>query len=234
MLLGKPEILRRIAKGDIIVDEFKMENLGTAQYDVSIGENFYRERDHSATNAFRGTVYNPFDEKHVRAKWELNKAMPHSDWIERSGAPLENIGLDEKLIFLKPGEMILAHTVEFIGGTSNDLTTMMKARSSLGRNCVEVCRCAGMGDAGYFTRWTLEVVNTSRVDTIVIPALRRVGQLLFFKIDPVDEKDMYNKSGKYQTSADLTAIKAAWTPEQMLPKQWGDRESIAATKSVQK
>ena len=77
MLLGKPEIERRLAAGDIIIDTFKPENLGTAQYDVSIGENYYRERAPNDTNAFRNKIYNPFDEKHVRAKWELHKAMPH-------------------------------------------------------------------------------------------------------------------------------------------------------------
>ena len=46
---------------------------------------------------------------------------------------------------LHPGETILAHTQEFIGGREC-VTTMMKARSSLGRVFVAVCKCAGWGD----------------------------------------------------------------------------------------
>ncbi|MCX8513508.1 MAG: hypothetical protein ORN26_00305 [Candidatus Pacebacteria bacterium] len=43
---------------------------------------------------------------------------------------------------MRPGETILAHTNEFIGGR-NHITTMMKARSSMGRSFIEVCKCAG-------------------------------------------------------------------------------------------
>jgi len=221
MLLGKPDIERHLTTGHITIDEFKPENLGSAQYDVTLGEHFYRERKFTHVS----TVYNPFDEHHVRSKWELSSPITHEDWIERSGIPLVNVGPNEKLILLEPGEIILGHTEEFIGGSCDFITTMMKARSSLGRNGVEVCRCAGMGDVGYFTRWTMEIVNTSRFQTIALPVGRRVAQLLFFRVEPVASKDVYDQQGKYQSSKSLADLKAAWTPEQMLPKQWLDRES---------
>lgn len=221
MLLSKPAIERLIKLGHITIDEFKLENLGSAQYDVTLGEHFYRERKFTC----RRSIYNPFDENHVRSKWELCQPISHEDWIERSGERFVNVGLDEKLILLEPGEIILGHTQEFIGGSCDYVTTMMKARSSLGRNGVEVCRCAGMGDVGYFTRWTMEIVNTSRYDTIALPVGRRVAQLLFFQVEQVEAKDVYDKQGKYQNTSALESLKAAWSHEQLLPKQWLDRES---------
>lgn len=222
MLLGKPAIERYLRDRLITIDEFKPENLGSAQYDVTLGEYFYRERKFSHVS----TLYNPFDENHVRSKWELCRPILHDDWVhDRSGVPLVNVGPDEKLIILEPGEIILGHTEEFIGGSCDKVTTMMKARSSLGRNGVEVCRCAGMGDVGYFTRWTMEIVNTSRFQSIALPVGRRVAQLLFFEVEPVAAKDVYDQQGKYQSSKSLAELKASWTPEQMLPKQWKDRES---------
>jgi dCTP deaminase len=218
MLLGKPRIQYYMETGDIIIDPFVPENLGSAQYDVTIGENVFREVSHL------GSLYNPFDEKHVRRKWELDKAISHEEWVERSGQPLVNVALDEKLIIVGPGETILGHTQEFIGGACNFITTMMKARSSMGRNFFEVCKCAGMGDAGYFNRWTMEITNNSRYHQIPIVVGRRVAQLLFFKIDPVDDKDVYDQAGKYQTTKSLAELKASWLPEQMLPRQWRDRE----------
>jgi dCTP deaminase len=226
MLLGKPEIERYLESGDITIDRFKPENLGSAQYDVTLGEHFYRERfkGEARQGLHLRAVYNPFDESHVRSKWELSSPISHEDYNERTGLWLENVRHDEKLILLEPGEIILGHTEEFVGGSCNFITTMMKARSSLGRNGVEVCRCAGMGDVGYFTRWTMEIVNTSRVQTIALPVGRRVAQLLFFQVNPVRSEDVYDKGGKYQASSKLDELKAAWTPEQMLPKQWRDRE----------
>lgn len=218
MLLGKPRIQYYMETGHIIIDPFVPENLGSAQYDVTIGENIYRE----VSNV--GSLYNPFDEKQVRGKWQLDKAISHADWYERTGQWLANIGHDEKLIIVSPGETILAHTQEFIGGACDFITTMMKARSSMGRNFFEVCKCAGMGDAGYFNRWTMEITNNSRYHQIPIVVGRRVAQLLFFKIDPVEAADVYDQAGKYQTTKSLDELKASWSPEQMLPKQWKDRE----------
>lgn len=136
MRLGKPEIERYLASGHITIDEFVPENLGSAQYDVTLGEHFYRERKMSWHR-----VYNPYDEGHVRGKWEHNLAISHDEWRECSGEWLENVGHDEKLIIIEPGELILGHTQEYIGGSCNFITTKMHARSSLGRNGIEVCRC---------------------------------------------------------------------------------------------
>ena len=239
MLLSKPVIERLLATKHITIDTFKAENLGSAQYDVTLGEHFYREkkpiyRSGGALSSFvveggyERRIYNPFDEAHVRGRWQLDRPITHEDWIDRTGKALVNIGRHEKLILLEPGEMILAHTEEFIGGSCDFVTTKMYARSSSGRNGLEVCRCAGLGDVGYFTRWTMEIANTSRFDSIFIVPGRRIAQLTFFQVERVDAKDVYSKQGKYQDTDALDKLKAAWTPDQMLPKQWLDRESRAA------
>ena len=76
----------------------------------------------------------------VRRIWgEMCVAETHEEWSKRTGIVLENIAPDEKIIWIQPGETILAHTQEFIGGRGS-VTTMMKARSSLGRNFIEVCK----------------------------------------------------------------------------------------------
>lgn len=86
------------------------------------------------------------------------------DYCKRNPVVLDNMSPDDRqalvfallmidrIIWITPGETILAHTNEFIGGCKS-VTTMMKARSSLGRNFIEVCKCAGWGDVGYINRW---------------------------------------------------------------------------------
>jgi dCTP deaminase len=140
----------------------------------------------------------------------------------------EVTGIDpaDLVFLLQPGEFVLAHTREFIGSASPFITTKMYARSSSGRNFLEVCRCAGLGDIGYHNRWTLEVVNTSRFHTVPLVVGRRVAQLEFFQVEPVE--DLYSASGKYQTAPDLATLKATWKPEDMLPRLYKDREVVGA------
>lgn len=77
----------------------------------------------------------------VKRVWgECHEAERHIDWTNRTGNhKLENIADDDMIIWIKPGETILGHTQQFIGGRKK-VTTMMKARSSMGRNFIEVCK----------------------------------------------------------------------------------------------
>ncbi len=219
MLLSKPRILEHLHHGNITISPFDLRNLQSSQYDVTLGRYCFRETRRS------GAFYNPYDESQVQKKWELDTATRHEDLVlDRFGEPFKNIGMDEEIILIGPGETILAHTEEFIGGSCNFITSMMKARSSMGRSFIEVCKCAGMGDVGYFNRWTMEITNNSQFHTIPLVRKRRIAQILFFQVDPIEREDVYDKGGKYQASSSLAELEAAWTPEAMRPKQWKDRE----------
>lgn len=153
-------------------------------------------------------------------------AETHKSWSERTGHKLlDNIGPEDQIIWIKPGETILGHTMEFIGGR-NSITTMMKARSSMGRNFIEVCKvrrsfdlsrctialirfleslanqflaqCAGWGDVGYVNRWTMEITNNSRYYSIPLVVGRRIAQIVFFDTEGIEQKS-YETTGKYQT-----------------------------------
>ena len=120
------------------------------------------------------------------------------------------------------GETILAHTIEFIGG-KNYITTMMKARSSMGRNFIEVCKCAGWGDVGFTNRWTMEITNNSRHYVIPLVVGRRIAQIVFMKTGAIAGAD-YTEGGKYQGTGNIRELKREWKPRMMLPKLYQDRE----------
>ena len=94
---------------------------------------------------------------------------------------------------------------------------MVKARSSLGRCNLTVCRDAGWGDIGYINRVTLEITNNSS-SPMVLPIGARLGQIVFFYTEGTNNP----YKGKYQVSNDLAELIANWQPSDMLPKLYMD------------
>lgn len=133
----------------------------------------------------------------------------------------ENINLDDRVFVLKPGETVLGHTDEFIGGVEG-VTTMIKTRSSLGRNNIGICKCAGWGDTGFTNRWTLEITNFSKDRSVMLVCGRRVGQIVFMATGKVSRK----YDSKYQSQHSLKKMKKEWKPEMMLPRLHLDKECV--------
>ena len=222
MLLSRDQILKHLAQGTIVIDPFDSRKLKTTSYDITLGEWFWREK----APAGRATVHNLYDSASTNAVWqgpfraELARAVAKN----LGNGEFANISPDAPVILLAPGETILAHTQEFIGGR-DICVAKMYARSSLGRNFVEVCKDAGWGDVGYFNRWTMEVTNNSQHYTIPLVVGRRIAQMVFYQVAPLQKAiDYVSEGGKYQRSQELSQLKKTWVPEQMLPQMHLDWE----------
>lgn len=234
-VLSDKDILVLREEGRVVIEPFKRENLSTSSYDVTLGTYYFRER-----KRFNCPIYNPYDENHVKGVWgSVCEAKPLGEYGFHKHNELTNIERDELVIFIEPGETILAHTQEFIGGRSGgggrngpSVTTMMKARSSMGRSFIEVCKCAGWGDVGYTNRWTMEITNNSRYYSIPLVVGRRIAQIVFFQTGTLaDDAACYVEgSGKYQTTRDLEQLREQWSPNDMLPRMYRDREIAEAKK----
>ena len=220
MALSDKKILEGIKEGSIVIEPYKRENLSTSSYDVTLGEWFYAEK----RPAHFENLYNIYDKKHVERVWGKKplRAAPAREVLKKYVFDNTGIAPDEKIILLGPGETILAHTQEFIGGRDH-ITTMMKARSSFGRSFIAVCKCAGWGDVGYINRWTLEINNYSSRYFIPLVVGRRIGQLVFFETGPILQSD-YTKRGKYQSNLSIAQLKKSWKPDMMLPRLYLDRD----------
>lgn len=220
MALSDKKIIEELKKGDIVIEPFKRENLSTSSYDLTLGEYFFAEQP---PERFQN-IFNVYEKEHVERVWgtEPLKAKLAKEVFENYKFEFGNISPADRVIMLAPGETILAHSNEFIGGR-NHITTMMKARSSLGRSFIEVCKCAGWGDVGYINRWTMEITNNSKHYFIPLVVGRRIAQLIFFETGPILDRD-YSKSGKYQTTADIKKMIKSWDPKSMLPKLYNDRD----------
>lgn len=248
MLLSQNQILKHLKRGTIVIEPFSKRQLKTTSYDVTLGEWFWRE----GHPAGRATIHNIYDADSTSNVWQGPfRAESVSAIRERLDCEFKNISDKAQVILLAPGETILAHTREFIGGR-DICVAKMYARSSLGRNFVEVCKDAGWGDVGYFNRWTMEVTNNSKYYTIPLVVGRRIAQMVFYEVAPLTvhpvkspEKsslkefhggvakrqfnrvkivDYVSEGGKYQSSQDIMELKKTWRPEMMLPKMHLDWE----------
>lgn len=183
MLLSDRRIRQAMDAGDIVIEPFEPDNLGTNSYDVRLGEFYFEPNRNMQTVSF-------LSEEQTKKFW---------------GEPIRA----NDVIAVRPGDTILAHTREIVGGR-NGYTTSMRARSSIGRSCMSVCKCAGVGDVGYIARWTMEITNHSHA-TIALPVGLRVAQILFFEVGETDKQ----YGGKYGQSSE-------WSPYDMLPRLYND------------
>ena len=85
-------------------------------------------------------------------------------------------------------------------GGRNGFTTSMRARSSIGRSCLSVCKCAGVGDVGFISRWTMEITNHSHA-MVQLPVGLRVAQILFYEVG----ETFREYQGKYGRARGLDA-----------------------------
>lgn len=218
-LLSKPQILRHYEQGNIIIHPFDEKNVNTVSVDVRLGEHYFRPRRQEVNLS----VFNPFDQTVTNSYWgEPLHAVFAKDWMERHGR-LENISENDRLIIVHPGETILAHTIEFIGGR-NCVTSAMRAKSSMGRIGISVVKCAGWGDVGYYNRWTMQITNHLAIPTALVVGMR-IAQMVFYEVDPIEHDDSYSAGkGAYQREADIKQMVREWSPSMMLPQLYRDRD----------
>ena len=219
MALSDKRILEAMKEGSIVIDPFDRKNLATSSYDVTLGEWYFTEQPPGHFE----NIFNPYNKRHVDRVWgtKARRAKKAREVFKRYDFEWRGIRPDEQIILLAPGETILGHTREFIGGRDH-ITTMMKARSSFGRSFISVCKCAGWGDVGYTNRWTMEIQNTSNRYYIPLVVGRRIAQIVFFETGRIEGGDYVG--GKYQSATSLTELKRGWKPTLMLPQLFRDRD----------
>lgn len=191
-MLSDKRILEEMANGNIIIDPFDKRHLGTNSYDCRLGNWYWR--------ATEGKTIALDVDADITAMW-WDKPMCAYDYI-----------------LLMPGETVLAHTIETIGGR-NGYLAKMQARSTIARWGLSICKCAGVGDVGYISRWTMEISNHSK-NMLRIPVGFRVAQMIFEEVGPTENE--------YHTTSHSGNYGREWTPQDMLPqrlKEW-DRQEI--------
>jgi dCTP deaminase len=107
---------------------------------------------------------------------------------------------------IEPGEFILASSNE-IFNLPNNISAEYKLKSSMARNGLEHLN-SGWCDAGWNnSRLTLELKNMTRYHDLIIRPNIKIGQVVFFKHEPVPEDKSYAVTGQYNSQKTVQASK---------------------------
>jgi deoxycytidine triphosphate deaminase len=204
-ILSDQDILKEIKDKNIFLHPFQQANLSNCSYDVTLGPNYFR------ANSYYNQLLCPWNMNSVNEYWGSPLVAETIESEEMSEKYQLNIGT--QFILLQPGELILAHTNEYIGGL-NHITTMMKTRSSLGRIGISVCKDSDFGDVNFYSRWTMEISNFSKA-TVPLVVNSRIAQIVFFYTGSILNK----YSGMYQRKqTNPEDVINDWNVYDMLPK----------------
>jgi len=133
-ILTDRDVMAAVRAGDIVLEPFDPQCLGTNSYDVHLGPTLKTYHDVYADKSGHELV--PLDVSKPRAT--RSHEIPEGGFV------------------LMPGELYLAATVEY---TESHLhVPVLNGKSSLGRLGLMIHVTAGFGDVGFCNHWTLEMV----------------------------------------------------------------------------
>lgn len=142
MILTGTEILRLLAKGDIIIDPFDERQLNPNSYNLRLASKL---RVYAGWNS----------EKELREYSKGKVAFPAVTLDCRADNVTYEFEIPEEGFVLYPGKLYLGSTVEYTA--TDKYVPMLDGRSSLARLGISVHQTGGFGDVGFRGHWTLEI-----------------------------------------------------------------------------
>ena len=128
------------------------------------------------------------------------------DFSKRDPVKFNEYVMDENGYLLKPGDFILAQSRE-VFNLPNWLSAEYKLKSSMARIGLEHMN-AGWCDAGWNgSVLTLEFKNMTNNHEIIIRPGDAIGQMIFFRHEPVASEASYASKGRYNGDTSVSGIK---------------------------
>lgn len=128
------------------------------------------------------------------------------DYRKREKLVTYPVLLDQSGVCLNPGDTLLAHSIE-VFNLPNDVSAEYKLKSSMARIFLEHLN-AGWCDAGWNgSVLTLELKNMSKYHSILLRPGDAIGQIVFFRHEPVPADRSYAARGRYNGDKTVSTIK---------------------------
>jgi dCTP deaminase len=193
MILSDRDILDNLESGSIVCTPLDLANVSNSSIDLRLGQ-YIAKQPRRLFDWFR------------LVRFETDK----SGWLtvlDPVKPKLYNL-LDPKVrdsnkFVIKPGEFVLAQTLELVGSMSNSIECKISDKSTLARLGLSVCFSAGKIEPGNVLIVTLEIKNHGH-NPVELQYGQHIAQCQFEQLtSPVQRK--YN--GKYLNSHTLELAK---------------------------
>jgi len=184
MILSDGDILRRLERGDLVVEPLDDVDLQVqpASIDLRLGREFL-EFQHANIPCI-----------HPNSEGEVDEYVDETV-VDEGGEYI-----------LHPGDFVLGTTHERVE-IPDDLIAHVEGRSSLGRLAIVVHATAGLCDPGYQGQITLELSNLGTAPVALTPGMR-ISQLTFTELKNAAERPYGEDRGsKYQNQTGPQASK---------------------------
>lgn len=188
MLITHTELKEELSRGLLTVaiqnvepyNKIDESQVNGASIDVRLGRTFLREDPHRA--------------HFVNLK--------HKDSIEliKEVVPWDNC------FHLNPGEFVLAETVEIFNLPLN-IAAEFRLKSSVARAGLDQALAVWCDPGWNNSVLTIELRNNCRYHTLILEPGMKIGQVVFFKGEPVPHKDSYAVRGQYNNDTEVTGNK---------------------------
>ncbi len=182
MILSDRMILNAMDAGDIVIEPFDRQALGTNSYDVHLGPTLktYAKSTKRTEPIKIQTEYGieTFERTVLDCKLD-NQTVRHE--------------IGPEGFVLSPGTRYLGSTKEY--PETRKHVPFLDGKSSIGRLGITIHCTAGRGDVGFCNHWTLEI---HVIEPVRIYAGMPIGQLIYFETGTVDFDYMTKASAKYR------------------------------------
>ncbi len=108
--------------------------------------------------------------------------------------------------YLAPGEFVLAQTVE-IFNLPNNIAAEFRLKSSVARAGLDQALAVWCDPGWNGSVLTIELRNNTRYHTLVLEPGMKIGQVVFFKGEPVPDEASYAVRGQYNGDTEVTGNK---------------------------
>lgn len=193
-LITHNELRMEVAKGLLTVptdndppfNRIHDSQINGASVDVRLGRTFLRETPPGSVT-FRPSYY-----VCLKGKEELVTSKEILPW--------------DNPFYLAPGEFVLAHTLE-IFNLPNYIAAEFRLKSSVARAGLDQALAVWCDPCWHNSVLTIEIKNNTRYHTLVLEPGQKIGQVIFFKGEPVPDEASYAVRGQYNNLSEVAGNK---------------------------